>query len=499
MPAAGDTISPSAQIHDQIDHPVVDGDGHWLESYPVFFDYVHEVGGPKDVDAFRRSGLGQEGGHGTTIAERRAGRIPAPPTWSVATVGNDHDWATAMLPELMYRRLDEFGIDVMIMYPTLGLRGINLAEPHLRAVFCRAYNRMVLDLFAPYRDRIVPVAVIPTHTPDEAIEELGLCVAEGFKASMINGTIRRPKGGGADGGEVLAQGSSYIDVLALDSPFDYEGLWAAFEEAGMAITVHGGAWDWDGRQSISNFSFNHIGHFAQANQAFARGLFLGGVPRRHPDLRFVFLEGGVAWGANLLSDLISHWARRARAVMLERYVPDRLDVEGTRALIRRYGASSLGPHVEEMCADDMLQPLRPHNTLATLTETVQGFDFDLVGIESEAAFRRVFTRSFFFGCEAEDPMTRVAFDDKLLGGIQLKPVFSSDVSHSDVKDMRDVLHEAYELVDRGLLDEQAFRSFTFSNAVLAHTALNAAFFDGTIIEKEARTEASRHHVGDPEP
>jgi predicted TIM-barrel fold metal-dependent hydrolase len=420
-----------------------------------------------------------------------AERVAAPPTWSIATVGNDHDWATAMLPKLMYHRLDEFGIDVMVMYPTLGLRGVNVQDSQLRRVFCRAYNRMVLDLFSPYRDRIIPVAIIPTHTPDEAIDELEVCVELGFKASMINGTIKRPRGRDVDPLGSFEGGTSYIDVLALDSPFDYEPVWKRFEKLQMAVTVHGGSWDWDDRRSVSNFSFNHIGHFAQAHHAFARGLFLGGVPTRHPNLPFVFLEGGVAWPAGLLADLISHWERRSRDVMLEHYLPDRLDSEDTKRLIRLHGTQSLGSHVEEMCSDDMLHPLRPHTTLAELTGDIEGFDFDHVLLDSPQAFREAFTRSFFFGCEADDPMTLVAFDRRLLGGVTLKPVFSSDVSHSDVRDMRQVLHNAYQLVDHGLLEEGEFREFTFSNAVVAHSTLNPAFFDGTIIEKEGRAEAER--------
>jgi hypothetical protein len=38
--------SRSAEIHAQLDHPVVDGDAHWLESVPVFHDYVKATGGP---------------------------------------------------------------------------------------------------------------------------------------------------------------------------------------------------------------------------------------------------------------------------------------------------------------------------------------------------------------------------------------------------------------------------------------------------------------------
>ena len=42
---------------------------------------------------------------------------------------------------------------------------------------------------------MTPVAMIPTHTPDEGIAELEHAVGElGMKAIMINGVVHRPIG-----------------------------------------------------------------------------------------------------------------------------------------------------------------------------------------------------------------------------------------------------------------------------------------------------------------
>ena len=49
-------------------------------------------------------------------------------------------------------------------------------------------------------------------------------------------------------------------------------------------------------------------------------------------------------------------------------------------------------------------------------------------------------------------------------GVRLRPVFSSDFTHFDVPDFRDVIPEAYELLERRYVTEQDFREFTFSNA-----------------------------------
>src|SRR6202011_2517465 len=91
------------------------------------------------------------------------------------------------------------------------------------------------------------------------------------------------------------------------------------------------------RASISNFVYNHIGHFAASAESICKALFLGGVTRRFPQLRFAFMEGGVAWAAALLSDLIGHWEKRNREVM-KNFAPDKLDWNLMRKLFLEYGS-----------------------------------------------------------------------------------------------------------------------------------------------------------------
>jgi hypothetical protein len=52
--------------------------------------------------------------------------------------------------------------------------------------------------------------------------------------------------------------------------------------------------------------------------------------------------------------------------------------------------------------------------------------------------------------------------------------------------MRDVLPEAFELVEHGHLDAGAFRDFTFGHVVRMQTAMNPGFFDGTAVAEAAR-------------
>jgi hypothetical protein len=132
----------------------------------------------------------------------------------------------------------------------------------------------------------------------------------------------------------------------------------------------------------------------------------------------------------------------------------------------------------------LLEPWPPFRTAEELTERAYGSVRRLAGARrlrrgAAAALRR----AFYFGCEADDPITAWAFDKH--GQHRLRPIFSSDVGHFDVVDMSEVLEEAWELVEHGLLTEEDFRDFVFANPVRLHTALNPDFFKGTAVESAA--------------
>src|ERR1700746_1213668 len=97
-------LSP-AQIHAKLKHPIVDGDGHWVEFPPVFAEKMRKVGGDKAADGFlapRGAGEGLK----MTPAERTERRIAQPNFWN-RQGANTLDRDTAMMPKLLYERLDE--------------------------------------------------------------------------------------------------------------------------------------------------------------------------------------------------------------------------------------------------------------------------------------------------------------------------------------------------------------------------------------------------------
>ncbi len=460
------------EIHDRLDHPVIDADAHWLEPVPVFLEFLRDAGGAAAVDAFRSVYERLDTAwYAASPQQRQAQRLKRRAWWSDPWVTKDR--ATAMLPKLMHERLPELGIDFAIVFPTLGLSTINYPDPDLRRAACRAMNLMTAEVFAGLGDRMAPVACIPIQHPDEAIEELRFAVDQlGFKAVLFAGsTVRTPVDGG---------GRPYVDTFGLDAAHDYDPFWQACADAGVAVHDHGGSWTWPDRQSPTNFVFNHVGHFAEGLHASCRAIILGGVARRFPQLPFAFLEGGAGWAAMLQLNLQEHWEKRATG-FVERYLsPDNLDVGEFRELWDRYSTYTVGgPFDPDLTPRSPVSPFVSPRQLAE-REVDDLDDFAASGITSKRDIAALFEDHFFFGAEADDTLTWMAFRSEL--GVKLRPMFSSDIGHYDVLDMGEVLAEAWGLVEKGLLDEAEFRSFTFANVVDLQTRGNPDFFSGTAVE-----------------
>ena len=152
------------QVRSKIDHPIVDGDGHWVEYDPVFSDKMRKVGGDLAADGFLKA-------MGTTrellsmsVAERRQKRRAQQAFWA-RQAENTLDRATAMMPKLLYDRLDELGLDFVIVYPTAGLRFPRIQDDATRRAVIRAYNVVSADYFSGLGDRLTPRGEYPNAHP----------------------------------------------------------------------------------------------------------------------------------------------------------------------------------------------------------------------------------------------------------------------------------------------------------------------------------------------
>jgi hypothetical protein len=255
-------------------------------------------------------------------------------------------------------------------------------------------------------------------------------------------------------------------------------VWAACHETRVAPAFHGIGYGWAAGVSSSNYVHNHIGNFAAAQEAVCRSLVMGGVARRFPELRFTFLEGGVSWACQLYADLLGHFENRNRD-QVHAYDDANLDIDLAVSLFEQYARGRVTGD-----ADRFTTVMRRAAAAArAFDESTETDDFADAAITTADDIVDMFTRQFAFGCEADDPMNALAFErGKLPRGARLAAVFASDIGPWDVPDARDVLPEAWELVEHGHLDEADFAELTCGNVVRTLTALNPGFFAGTAIE-----------------
>jgi hypothetical protein len=426
------------KLHSRLKHPIIDADGHWAEYAPLMREESRRIGGDTAVEALAAASQRIPNSLAMSVAERRRRRIGQEAFWFLPTK-NTLDRATAMLPRL---------------------------------------QRVHGDQFRKFNDCIIPAAIIPMYSPEEAIEELEFASRQlGLKVIMMGGLIRRPVPALA---EEHPEGSKFVewyDVIGIDSEHDYDPVWEKCRELRIAPSFHNDARSILLRNSPSNFCYNHIGHFASAGEAMAKALFFGGVTRRFPELNFALLEGGVGWACSLYADLIGHWEKRNRQA-LENTNPQQLDQPALLALAEKYGQAAV---VEAVRRGEGL------DDNGNGTGGVEDLDdYSRCKIAGKEDFRDLYVRRFYFGCEADDPINAWAFDRRANPmNSRLNALFSSDIGHFDVPDMTEVVPEAYELVEHGLLTEDDFRDFMFTNAVRFWGEVNPDFFKGTVVEKQA--------------
>ena len=473
----------AAGLRAHLPHPIIDADGHWLEFGPTVREQLRKIGGDRAVDGFSLFGSHVAKELAMSVPERRAQRIAQQAFWGLPAK-NTRDRATAMMPRLLYERMGELGLDFTVLYPTAGLGIPRIEDAELRRITCRAFNVFSADYFGAFSDRMTPAAVIPMHTPEEAIDELEHAVTQlGLKVIMMGSMVRRPIPAVAEKHADMAKVAVWFDALGLDSDYDYDPVWAKCVELGVSPSFHTGGRGYGLRVSPTNFTYNHIGHFAVANEAVCKALFMGGVTRRFPRLKFAFLEGGVGWACQLYADLIGHWEKR-NLEALEEVNPQNLNYKLLLELAQAYGGEGMAEVLRrrEAALDTAVAPQG-----AAITGGIDNLDdYAACQIKRPEDLRDLFVNNFYFGCEADDPMNAWAFNRR--GNpfrAQLNALFGSDIGHFDVPDMTHVVPEAHELVDDGLISEADFRDFVFANPVRFWGEANPNFFKGTAVEAEA--------------
>src|SRR5688500_15214504 len=111
----------SQEVLAELDHPVIDVDGHVLEFMPAVLPYVREALGAAAFERYERGVSPIARILGADPASRIATGTPQSAWWGTPS-DDARDLAMAVFPQLLHERMDELGIDYSVLYPTKGFR-----------------------------------------------------------------------------------------------------------------------------------------------------------------------------------------------------------------------------------------------------------------------------------------------------------------------------------------------------------------------------------------
>jgi predicted TIM-barrel fold metal-dependent hydrolase len=210
---------------------------------------------------------------------------------------------------------DAEGIDIQFLNPSFLVNPIvQAARAHRGDLIPRirgAWNRWAMDMVHGHTDRLMPVAQVDLNDVPGAIAEMTRMRALGSRGFAIG---ESPVGVGRT---ALAR--------SLTHP-DFEPLWSAAEDLGMAAIAHVGfsreriqfGWANNGANDLSTYSLLSMAIAPQLGPQLLLGaLVFDGVLERHPKLTVVVEEVGISWLPHLVAVLDRAVGRDDRGVLAD--------------------------------------------------------------------------------------------------------------------------------------------------------------------------------------
>lgn len=245
---------------------VIDADGHVVEPARVFSRWTGERT-PMDLPA-------------TT---------PMNPCGDIGLLADQFEHGFD--PPSYLRAMDAQGIDVAILYPSIGLFVPYLPEltPADAADACHSYNEWIAGYCAESGGRIFAAGILPLADLVRGEKEVAWCADNGLVAMMA-----RP---------------NHVYGRNLGDPA-YDALYDAMAGSGLVLAVHEGmglrGHPTIGADRFSGFAPRHAMSHPMEQMAAMASLVFDGAFERHPSLRVAFLESGTGWLPYWLHRLDEH-------------------------------------------------------------------------------------------------------------------------------------------------------------------------------------------------
>ncbi len=299
--------------------PTVDADGHVLEPRDVWLDYIE----PKLRDRairIEKDDLGVEvllvDGRPHEALRGRLGALGGieMDAKALLTLGQRSYEDGCPLggydPGARLTVMDDERIDVVLLYPTIGIAWEGLVrDPAIATAYSRAYNRWIVDFCSHDRRRLVPIAHICLKDPEGAVEEVKRARKDGCAGVYLSPDPPARDGRQFDDPELAV---FWETVQDLDMPIAFHV--GARSDGGLLGPWLGGRQDPIG-QSVFAFTFLALDVMAAFTAMMTRGLF-----ETYPRLRCAVLEAGSNWITAWL-DRMDHKASVMRAFTPMKLLP----------------------------------------------------------------------------------------------------------------------------------------------------------------------------------
>jgi predicted TIM-barrel fold metal-dependent hydrolase len=216
-------------------------------------------------------------------------------------MGGIHAGATD--PRARLEDLDLDGVDVQVIYGSLGLALSTLADKDFAAAMSRACNNYYEDFCSVNPDRLKCMATLPLQDVPASLEEMRRAIKE---VGCIGITL-----------------PPNVEGKNLDHP-DFYPIYEEAQRLDVPIAVHWGNGAYmraaGAERFDTHFMTHAVGHPFEQMIAVAC-LVCGGIIEQFPKLRFAFLEAGCGWLPYWIERLHEHYERRAAEMPLMKREP----------------------------------------------------------------------------------------------------------------------------------------------------------------------------------
>jgi predicted TIM-barrel fold metal-dependent hydrolase len=227
------------------------------------------------------------------------------------------------------RFCDERGIDVQFLNPTFLVGAFVQAGrarrfdlmPNIR----QCWNRWATDQVDGRTDRLIPVTQIDLGDIEWSLAEMARMREQGSRAFVL------PEAPVTTPGSKLARSITHPD---------FEPIWDAAEELGMAAFAHVGfarerinpGWANNGSESVQTFNVLNAVANTMGPQLLLGAMVFDGVFERHPKLTVVVEEVGIDWLPHLVAALDGAIGRKPEILVDDEYRPANLTMGDTYRL-----------------------------------------------------------------------------------------------------------------------------------------------------------------------